>query len=315
MFHTVSPHTFRSIADEWVNHKTSLAAAGLLALGTAKTYRSTVKSLCAYAGLADRPVNQITRRVVDDYVMWRMNKSLVQPATLNLELVTLRAVLSYAEEEGHITERDIPRSRRVPMPLTEKEIPEPEKIWEVMREMPARRAMPLKFAMLTGMSWYEIEQLQWRDIVERKRKLPPFDGDHFIKIGERPDFRVKTEARRRRVPVAEEVRRVLKDAKLHARADRGGKMPEDTDPVFPGAHGMRQFLSRFRSRKHPAIFSPRTMRTLFATAAAGIGMPENQLQRLMGHSPGSKITRQHYIRANRDQLTRAASDVASVLAS
>jgi hypothetical protein len=50
--------------------------------------------------------------------------------------------------------------------------------------------------------------------------------------------------------------------------------------------------------------TPKLMRQWFASQVAG-DAPEHVLQRLLGHSPGSKITRKHYVRSQDEALAQA----------
>ena len=58
-----------------------------------------------------------------------------------------------------------------------------------------------------------------------------------------------------------------------------------------------------------AGITSKLMRKWFASNVAG-EQPEHVPQRLLGHAPGSPITRKHYIRSTDDQLTGAVAGIA-----
>lgn len=135
---------------------------------------------------------------------------------------------------------------------------------------------------LLGLSPAELSQLRAGD----------YDAaTNSIGIGQRADFRVKQPSRRRWVPLCEEAL-----ALWH-------QPTKPFEPPFPRVPAMQAAMSRARASGAPAI-TPKVMRKWFASQVSG-SAPEHVLQRLLGHAPGSKVTRRHYVRSS-DSATAAA---------
>jgi integrase len=91
----------------------------------------------------------------------------------------------------------------------------------------------------------------------------------------------------------------------------------DEDVVFPAVAAMQKAIRRTTAdvplglnpaRLEAANISPKLMRKWFASKVAA-DQPEHVLQRLLGHAPGSPITRRHYVRSTDEQVERAAAGV------
>ena len=275
---------FRDVAERFNRHNAKLVKGRQLAASTADKYTRTANIICRYLG--DTPVAEINRVVGQEYAADRVGDG-IAASTVNYELQVLRAILSFASELGHIKEP--PTIKRMRNPKPEPDLPDMGKVRAYLDRLPDQHREPLLFSMITGVSWYEVERLEWQD-VNFKRGT--------IGIGQRPDFGVKTEHRARVLSMSKPVRQLLKDA--------GPSAP--TERVFPYAKSTRRYLDRDN-----AGFTPNLMRKAFASAAADMALPENHLQRLLGHAPGSVVTRKHYVRSNRSALDAGAAKIAEAL--
>lgn len=281
--------TFAQVSADWLAHKKNLAEHGRLAQSTVRSYKKIIATLDETFGAKD--IERVHKKDIETFLAKRHKGRAA--STVNLELTILRAILSFAYEEGHIAA--VPRVKPVDDPdVEEPELPEISRVLKFIERMPDRVRLPLKFSMLTGCSWHEVERLEKRDLdFARKR----------IRIGYRDDFGIKTAYRKRELPMTPQVAAVLREA-----LPRGA--PPETR-VFPGAHGGRQVVWRNRRPKDSDL-SPAVMRKVFASIAAN-EVPEHVLQRLLGHAPGSRITRKHYLRSRRSEMERAMSTVAEVV--
>lgn len=123
----------------------------------------------------------------------------------------------------------------------------------------------------------------------------------------RPDFPVKQPSRRREVPINDRA------GLIWFRSASG--LATDAHP-FPTSMSMQKAIRRAVNlpADRPGIpaglagITPKLMRKWFASKVAG-EQPEHVLQRLMGHAPGSPITRRHYVRSSDDQVTSAVAGV------
>jgi integrase len=213
-----------------------------------------------------------------------------KPVTVRAELNVLRQILNWCVDEQLLGAR--PRLPSVQVPATEAALPSEAAFVWALKAVPDHHRDALELMMQTGLSPHEAERLQVRD----RRDLPRPE----IGVGQRPDFKVKTPSRRRWIPLNPRAQKLW-------RAITADKRPLDC--ALPTACAMQKALARARIADPDAPadtrrVTPKLMRQWFASQIAG-DAPEHVLQRLMGHSPGSKITRRHYVRSADEQMVRA----------
>lgn len=280
-----STPTLADIAARFVAHNEKLAAAGMKAPTTADKYKRVARIIVRELG--DTPVDQISRITIQEYQATRRGQK-VSAVTINHEVAVLRAILGYASDAGHL--RDLPKFKFLPESRREQDMPDLGQVRAFVERLPDDHRHPLLFSMLTGASWYEVERLEWRDVDFKKGT---------VGIGQREGFTTKNVHRQRVLSMSKPVRQLLHEA----------GPGENDQPVFRSAKATRRYLDR-----HEAGFSPGLMRKMFASHAADMGVPEHHLQRLMGHSPGSTITRKHYVRSQQTALRDSMNQVGEALA-
>jgi integrase len=215
------------------------------------------------------------------------------PVTVRAELNVLRQILNWCVDEMLLGAR--PRLPTVQVPVVESALPSETAFLWALKAVPERHRAALELMMLTGLSPHEGERLQVRDFSATQAGIGAALG-----VGKRPDFRVKTPSRKRWIPLnprALSLWRILID----------GKRP--LDPALPSGCAMQKALARARHADPKAPedarrVTPKMMRQWFASKVSD-DAPEKVLQRLLGHSPGSKITRKHYDRSQDTQLVEA----------
>ena len=298
--------TFRAAADSWLSHKDALADAGHMSPSSIRQYRRWLNPILAFMG--DRDAGTINVETINKYKEARLAAK-VAPVSINNELKIVGAVMAHAEELGWGT---APRIRRVPQQAREEELPDLDQIDRFMKRLPPSLYYPLEFSRLTGLSWHELCRLQWQDI-DLDRQL--------VRIGYRPDFRVKTPTRRREITITRQALVVL--VEVH---ELCGKWTRDTDPVFRNAGNAAKELRKYRGPAFDATkaktrrtgetvieLTPSLMRKVFASTAADEGVPEHHLQYIMGHAAGSAITRKHYIRVAKKKAQESSQKIADAL--
>jgi integrase len=276
---------FSELADEWQRYSEGLV---MLAQKRPGTHKNQMKVLRTLREKWDGTrLSEITRPAIKIFAGERAATGL-KSTTVNAELRVLSAILHYAEEQGYIPEA--PRIPYLSEPMEEKDLPDPALVQEFVNTLPSYHRLPLLMSLYTGMSWHEVCRLRWKDI-----------GPVSIKIGF-DGMQVKTGNRRRELPITPVVRQILNELRAQY------PLRSLNDAVFPSAYATRQYLARNRTHKHGAI-SPSTMRKVFASMVAEAS-PEHVLQKLLGHAPGSRVTRKHYVRSHKDAMREAMSDVA-----
>jgi integrase len=276
--------TFAGAVNDWLLHSRALVDAGAKAESTHRNQSRIAALLLEYFGPA--PVEDVRRTVIELYAA-RRRQARISPTTINAELIVLKAILNHAVEVGHL--EGAPRFKRLQAPIVEKDLPDPELVKEFVATLPAQHRHPLLFSMLTGASWHEVERLTWDDVDFRAG---------VVRIAHTTP---KTQARRRELPMSKAVR-----ALLHVAGET------ETNLVFPKAGSTRAYMNTHRRKKYGAI-SPAVMRKVFASTAAN-EVPEHILQRLLGHAPGSPVTRRHYVRSTKKQQAEVMERVGGMLA-
>lgn len=275
--------TFAATIGKWAAYRDEMVRLGSLAESTAANQWRISVLLSVMLGHHSTP--DLRKSHIDLFAARRLQTC--KPVTVHAELAVLRQILNWAVDERIIKER--PRLPTVKVPNVERPLPgDDDYIW-FLRHLPFKHSQALEFMLLTGLAPHELARLQPRDI-----------GDGGIVIGGRPDFRVKQESRRRVVPLNPRAAMIW--------ALRSAGLPQDA-AVFPRENAMQRAMRRLLLSRDDAPLAadgltPKMMRKWFASKVAA-EHSEAVLQRLMGHAPGSPITRRHYVRSN-DQALKDA---------
>lgn len=274
---------------QWCEYRRRCANLGLVQFTTHHNQTQIAQSIIA--GLGSIILADLRKSDVDLWMGERLQTH--APVTVRGELNVLRQFLNWCVDEQLLGAR--PRLPTVQVPATEQALPSDRAFTWALKAVPERHRQALEFMMLTGLSPHEAERVQVRDCTLG-----------HIGIGQRPDFKVKTPSRRRRVPLNER-------AQLLWLKITGGLRPLDN--ALPSSCSMQKALARARAADKNAPpdagrVTPKLMRQWFASHVAE-DSPEHVLQRLMGHAPGSKITRRHYVRSSDDQMVAAVGGISA----
>jgi integrase len=280
--------TLTEAADRWAEYRGRCVSLGLVAASTFSNQRQIVGA----AILPSLGAMQIDAIHKSDVTLWVGERLQTRaPVTVRAELNVLRQILNWCVDEQLLGAR--PRLPTVQVPNVEEALPSDAAFLWALKSVPEHHRDALELMMLTGLSPHEAERLQVRD----------FDlGRLALGVGQRPDFKVKTPSRRRLVPLN-------KRALALWRRLTNGKRPLDN--ALPSSCSMQKAIARARHGDPDAPadarrVTPKLMRQWFASEVTNDGeVPEKVLQRLMGHAPGSKITRRHYIRSTDEQMKQA----------
>ncbi|TKD50540.1 tyrosine-type recombinase/integrase [Sphingomonas baiyangensis] len=283
----LSPLTFAGTVDQWLAYRARLTALGSIARSTYANQAKIGRALCVQLG--DIPLAGLRKSHIDVYAAARLQTCAA--ITVHEEVALLAQILTWAIDERLLADR--PRMPIVSVPNIERPLPGDEDFAWYLRTLPARHADALEFMLLTGLAPHELERLQVRDATT-----------DAIAIGGRPDFQVKRESRRREVPLNRTARAIW------IRATLGRAL--DAHP-FPTVAAMQKAMRRHfldRDDAPPAAdgLTPKMMRKWFASRIAH-GHSEALLQTLLGHAPGSPVTRRHYVRTSQAERRAAVEEV------
>lgn len=265
------------IISDWLTFRAQLAQLDGIAPSTETKQRNAANVL--HKGLGGIDLAQLTASKIQ---LWAAARAkVVAPSTLDGECRLLAQILNWAVDEGTIAQR--PKVPHITVPNIEPELPADEIFCWYLTNLADRHSQALEFMLLTGLAPHELARLQPRDMTATG-----------LRIGERDDFRVKAEARRRVVVLNPRAALIWSTWSYGLRDDA---------PVFPKEGTLQKAMKRSGGPDEGKA-TPKTMRKWFASKVAA-EHSEAVLQRLLGHSPGSKVTRKHYVRSNAEQLAAA----------
>lgn len=267
--------TFADAVRLWLAYRRELVRLGAIAPGTFANQEKVAKLWLEQLG--DERLVTFRKSTIDLAVARLHNRR--APITLSADVAILAQILNWCVDEGHIAAR--PRLPTVSVPTIEDELPSDEAyLWVLQNVHPRSHAKSLEFMLLTGLSPHEVERAKPGDYDPERKALG---------IGQREDFKVKTASRRRWVPLNDRALKLWRFA------------------PFPAVSATAKAIQRSRAPDMPRgaqLITPKMMRKWFSSKVAG-DVAEHILQRLLGHAPGSRITRRHYIRTSAADAGRA----------
>lgn len=282
--------TLADACTRWCMYRERMVELGLVAPTTMLNQQQIITA-SIMPSLGAIMLESLRKSDVDIWVGERLQHR--QPVTVRAELNVLRQILNWTVDEALLSAR--PRLPIVQVASTEASLPSDAAFVWALAAVPENHRAALELMMMTGLSPHEAERLQVRDF------HPTVAGVGVsIGVGQRPDFRVKTASRKRWIPLNPRARKLWV-------AVTEGKRP--LDAALPSSCAMQKALARARAADPKAPedarrITPKLMRQWFASKISG-DTPEHVLQRLMGHSPGSKITRKHYVRSSNAAMVDA----------
>lgn len=275
------------VIEGWLAEQRRRVAAGKKKAASLDTNLFHLERIAEF--LRQLPLTSLTRAHLDGYQAHRLEQGL-QPETINSELGTFTQVQRWAVAAGHlkavVTTDPVPLRRKVPDILTY------EEYQAILDQVPSRLRAIIRLLAETGCRWGEAAQLPWEavDLDRAEAYIAPHGG-----------WTPKTAHSARTLYLSDALVAELRERHAAATAT-----PKASAYVFPGRDGMKPVTTArraFRSAVERADIrrggrTPRitikTLRKCFATWAAENGMRERTFQSLMGHAPGSRVTKKHY---------------------
>lgn len=282
-------NTLASVIISWTAHRARMAELSLIAWSTYANQGQIAAILSDKLGATE--IDALRKSAIDIYIGERLQTC--EPVTIAGEVAVLRQILNWAVDEQLLAVR--PRLPTVKVENIEKPLPSDDDYAWYLRTMSPRHSDPLQFMLLTGLAPHELERIHSGD----------FDtATSEILIGKREDFAVKQPSRRRPIPLNPAALTIWQRVTIGTAADHA---------PFPRSDAMqkamrRHFLERADAPAAADGLTPKMMRKWFASRIA-TEASEAVLQRLLGHAPGSPITRKHYVRTNDEQLRAAVTNL------
>ena len=246
---------------------------------TTDLYR--LKALVAFFGNND--IVTITGQRLSEYQRWRLQEGR-KPRTINSELGTLSLVLNWALGQGYISE--VPKTEQIPVERSFAVVPRMEEVARIIDALPERLRPIVRFLAETGCRKGEALNLTWECVDE-------LNG--WVEIKSHDDWKPKTQQSARRIPLGPPLVAVLRNLPKDGLYVFPGKEPNKPIDNFRKAFATAVAKADIRRNGKPVRITPQSLRRAHATWQAMRGVNESVLQDLLGHAPGSRVTRRFYV--------------------
>lgn len=285
--------------DDWTAYRAKMVTLGLVARSTHSNQTAIVLQLDR--ALGDHELANLRKSHIELWMGERLQTC--SPVTVRGELNVLRQVLRWCQDEGMLA--TLPRLPKLSVPSVEAALPSDEAFSWVLANVGPPHAAALEFMMLTGLSPHELERVQVQDVDSQS-----WAGVSKIGIGHRPDFAVKQPSRRRWIDLNQRALTIWREvsAGLGDVQHPFPKVAATQKAIQRAVHGSAITELLYNHPPGAQHITPKLMRKWFASKVSN-DQPEHVLQRLMGHAPGSPITRRHYVRSTDEQQAAAVEGV------
>jgi len=278
---------FQTAADQWRAELDLAVRASQLRASTRRTNEIRLKMLAAYFAKSD--VSTIDRTAIMRYQAQRIAAGL-RSSTVNGEVRILRQLLGWLCDSGRL--KQMPKSKSIPEDdVLRVEIPTQEQVVQLIEALPAQTRAMVWLMAETGLRPGEARNLPWCHVEQ--------EGGAIL-IDQFEGWKPKSRQSVRRVFPSPD----LFDA-IWALPRKGSYVFVGRDPRKPIGN-IRSSLEAAARRSGLALsfrVTPKLFRKAFATWQIERNVSLSVVQRQMGHSPGSLVTDQNYIRVS-DQVQR-----------
>jgi integrase len=283
---------FNDAAIQWCDTQNLRVRTGKKRAGSLRADRHRLKPLLAYFGTS--PVVGIDERSLLSYQEHRLSSGR-RPATINSEIGTLKHILKEAVKNGALS--SIPTVEQIPHAPKPVIIPTEAEIVRVVESLPVHLRALVVFLAETGCRKGEALNLTWENINQETG---------FVTIAPTDGWTPKTASSRRQIPLSGELQK-----RIRSLPQLGRYVFPGSDPNKPMADFRKGLATAVRkaaiTRNGKSIrITPHILRKANATWLANRGVHPRLLQSLLGHSPGSRITDQHYVQATEEALRQVA---------
>ena len=262
------------------------------AYSTFRSYRNALKQLLLVTG--DIRLSTITERMVDLYKSRRAQR--VSPASVNIELRSLKSIFRLAKRWGYIGENPFESVPLLRMRQNEPRFlsgPEVTLLIDSIKE-PWLKSV-VQFAIFTGMRISEIVNLRWQQVYSERSIILVENNSHF-----------QTKNKRNRiVPISQPVSVVLSELRKtivseYVFHNKGCKLcPTYTSKKF------KQYVTNLGLNED---FVFHNLRSTFASWMIMSGVDIFIVSKLLGHSDVS-VTSKHYTNVHNEHLFKSINHV------
>ena len=250
-----------------------------------------LKALVAFFG--DDDIACITEAKLIEYQRCRLTQGR-KPITINSQIGTFCYLMRWAKKHGYVSV--VPTVEQIPVRRTETVIPTPEEVVRIIFALPERLQPLVRFLAETGCRPGEAFNLTWDSVDE---------VNGYVEIRSRDGWRPKTQQSERRIPINPSLLAMLRQLPKTGSYVFPGKVPNQPIDNFRKALNSAVLQADIRRRGKPVGITPKSFRKAHATWQAMNGVNESVLQGLLGHAPGSRVTKQAYVHATEEAKRQA----------
>lgn len=293
--------SLNALAEQWANDQAIRVAAGKKKLSSLETNLFQLKPVLATLGSLG--LDRLTDRHLQEYQVKRREDG-VRPPSINSELATLVQVQRWAKAKGLMTR--IVTTDRIPYTPDEAPVLTPEEAQRLLDALPERVRVFVRFLLETGCRFGEAAQLKLRHVdLDQGR----------ARITRRDDWTPKTVRSARDLILSAELCAAIRTLERTAECEFVFEGAVAGKPIEDIRRSFRTAVKAADIRRHGELvnFRPKDLRSNFATWIAMGGTRERVLQGMMGHVPGSKVTKAHYERATQHEHVAAAQALQALL--
>lgn len=286
----------RDVWPRWYEDELSRVRRGLKKAGTLDIELHRLKAITSYLG--DDDVTKIDKRRLAAYQEHRLAQGR-KPRTINSEMGLLAMILGWAKEQGLCCE--VPHVQRLPVHRVYLDLPTPSELSRIMDALPPRLRPLFRMLAETGCRKGEVFNLEWTDIniVQGYIDIRPKEGG----------WTPKTAHSERRIWISEGLLDMLRGLDTKSHYVFPGRAKGRPMSNFTKALAAAVKKARVRRDGKPMKLTPHMLRKSYATWQAMSMVPESVLQDLLGHAPGSRITKQHYVFAQEEAKKAAVFEL------
>ena len=259
-----------------------------LRVQTLKKRASTLETECyrlkaVVTFFGDDDLGTVSERELVRYQRWRLEHGR-SPHTTNGELAVFSRVMRWAQKQGHIA--DVAKVERMHARRKAAIIPTPQEAVRIIDALPPRLRPLVRFLFETGCRKGEALNLTW-DCVD--------EVNGSVEIRARDGWTPKTEQSERRIPLNDGLLDMIRGLPKTGSYVFSGSDPDK--PMCDFRHALDSAVEKadIRRRGERVHLTPQSFRKAHATWQAMRGVNESVLQDLLGHAPGSSVTKQYYI--------------------